>query len=266
LQEKAIYLINYYYGFNITCINKYRTCNMGSQTSNLPHYKRLYEDLRKQIVDGVYKEGDLLPSENDLCATYGVTRPTVRQALTALVSDGFIRKHQGKGSIVSKLPKGIGILSIAGTTSALGEKNLQTRVIGKPQVRSWPEPFMFPLGDHEKLAGCIELRRIRLFNSQPIFYDINYVPNINMERFTSRSYENRSLFDILRVHYGVEILGGEQKLRSILADKELSDYLRIQPGNPVLHLERKFNTSKPAVSIYSSIYCNTAQQAVYGIF
>ncbi len=140
----------------------------------LPQYKRLYEDLRKQIVDGIYKEGDLLPSENELCALYGVTRPTVRQSLTALVSDGFIRKHQGKGSIVYKLPKGIGILSIAGTTSALGEKNISSEILQKPAVTQWPDQFMFPLSEAELRAGCIQLERIRYFNEAPIFYDINY--------------------------------------------------------------------------------------------
>lgn len=232
----------------------------------LPQYKKLYEDLRKQIVDGIFKEGDLLPSENELCSLYGVTRPTVRQALSSLVNDGFIRKHQGKGSIVHKLPKGIGILSIAGTTSALGAKNIKSKMLEKPSVRPWPEPFMFPLNEAEKRAGCVQLSRIRYFNGRPIFYDINYLPNININRFTSRTFENKSLFDILRVSYGIEILGGEQKLRAILSDKKLSDYLRLGEGMPVLHLERRFDTSRPGYSIYSSIYCNTMDQDVYGIF
>ncbi len=234
--------------------------------NQVPHHRRLYEDLRKQIVDGVYKEGDLLPSENELCALYGVTRPTVRQSLAALVSDGFIRKRQGKGSIVYKLPKGIGILSIAGTTSALGEKNIRSELLEKPMVTMWPEPFMFPLSEPEQIAGCIQLKRVRFFNQKPIFYDINYIPNINMPRFTSRSFENKSLFDILRLHYGLEIVGGEQNLRAILADNKLSEYLRMDVGMPVLHLERKFDTNKPGISIYSSIYCNTEDQSVYGIF
>ncbi len=88
----------------------------------IPHYRRLYELLRQYIIDGVYKEGDLLPSENELCKLHNLTRPTVRQALDALVRDGFIKKQQGKGSIVNPIPKGIGILSIEGTTSALGKK------------------------------------------------------------------------------------------------------------------------------------------------
>ena len=53
-------------------------------------YRKLYELLRKHILSGVYAEGSLLPSENELCATYGMTRPTVRHALDTLVKEGMI--------------------------------------------------------------------------------------------------------------------------------------------------------------------------------
>jgi GntR family transcriptional regulator/GntR family frlABCD operon transcriptional regulator len=51
-----------------------------------------------------------------------MTRPTVRQALATLAGEGYIRKRQGKGSIVHRLSREIGILSVSGTTSALGDR------------------------------------------------------------------------------------------------------------------------------------------------
>jgi len=239
---------------------------MNLTAQKLPHYRRLYELLRKQIIDGVYTEDDLLPSENELCAIHGLTRPTVRHALDALVNEGFIGKRQGKGSIVHKLPKGIGILSIAGTTSALGEKNLRSEILVKPFVKAWDNPFMFKLSETEINSGCIQMERIRFFNDTPIFYDINFIPNINLPRFTSRAFENRSLFDMLRTVYQIEIKGGEQKIRAIQADSAISEHLSVSTGHPVLHLERKFDTNRPGFFIYSSIYCNTEEQAVYGLF
>ena len=86
-----------------------------------------------------------LPSENELCQLYGMTRPTVRQSLSTLANDGYIRKHQGKGSIVHHLPREIGILSVSGTTSAVGDRNLKTKIIVKPVLMPWPDDFMFPL-------------------------------------------------------------------------------------------------------------------------
>ena len=48
----------------------------------IPHHKKIYEILRKHITGCVYKEGDLLPSENELCQLYVMTSQTVRQELS----------------------------------------------------------------------------------------------------------------------------------------------------------------------------------------
>jgi DNA-binding GntR family transcriptional regulator len=232
----------------------------------IPQYKRLYEMLRKHISDGVYSEGDLLPSENELCSLHGLTRPTVRQALTALVHDGYIHKQQGKGSIVNKVPQGIGILSVAGTTSALKNQDLKTQVIEKPRFMSWPEGFMFNLSTLEVESGCIYMTRLRWLDNKPIFYDISYIPAINLPRFTARTFDNRSLFDVLRKFYQVEIKSGEQKIRAIQPGKDICRFLKVGEGHPVLHLERKMHTNRPDLNIYSSIYCNTEEHAIFGVF
>jgi DNA-binding GntR family transcriptional regulator len=232
----------------------------------LPQYRRIYELLRKHIEEGVYNEGDLLPSENELCSQHGLTRPTVRLALLALVNDGFIRKQQGKGSIVASIPKGIGILSVMGTTSALKNKNLKTAIIEKPHIIPWPGEFMFPLSPLERESGCITFKRLRLLDDRPIFYDISFIPNINLPRFTSRNFENKSLLDIMRKAYRIEVKGGEQKIKALHAEKEICSYLSLECNHPVLHLERKMITNRTDLNIYSSIFCNTEEYAIYGTF
>jgi DNA-binding GntR family transcriptional regulator len=232
----------------------------------LPQYRKLFETLRKHIVEGVYNEGDLLPSENELCQIYGMTRPTVRQSLAALAHEGYIRKHQGKGSIVHRLPKEIGILSVSGTTSAVGDRKLNTRIITKPVLQPWDEPFMFQLSELEKESGCIYMERLRLLDGKPIFYDISFIPNIKLPRITSRQFEDRSLFQVLRDHYQVEIRGGEQRIKAIQASGKISRFLKIRQGEPVLHLERKMATNTNGLFIYSSIYCNTSRYSIYGTF
>jgi len=232
----------------------------------IPQYKKLYETLRKHIIEGVYKEGDLLPSENELCQLYGMTRPTVRQSLAELANNGYIKKHQGKGSIVHHLPREIGILSISGTTSAVGDRNLRTRIIAKPIIKQWDEGFMFQLSDLEKESGVIYMERLRLLDGIPIFYDISYIANINLPRITSRQFENKSLFQILRDNYQVEIKGGEQRIKAILSNLKISKFLKIKKGEPVLHLERKLETNVVGLFLYSSIYCNTEKYSIYGTF
>lgn len=234
--------------------------------SIVPQYRQLYEILRKQIMEGTYRVGDLLPSENDLCARFGITRPTVRHALDSLLNEGMIRKHHGKGSIVYGPPNGIGILSISGTTSALGKHNLQTRILSKPLVTSWPADFMFPLSAEFRHSGCIYLERLRLVNDIPVFYDLNYLPNINLPRFCNRKFEDKSLFDILRKAFQIEVKSGEQRIRAVRADDRIHEFLRVPVGHPVLHLQRKLITNRPGFHFFSSIYCNTEEHALYGTF
>jgi GntR family transcriptional regulator/GntR family frlABCD operon transcriptional regulator len=235
-------------------------------TINIPQHRKLFEVLRKHILDGVYKEGDLLPSENELCSLYGTTRPTVRQSLSNLANDGYIRKHQGKGSIVVNLPREIGILSVSGTTSAVGDRNLKTKIIVKPVLMPWHDGFMFPLTDLEKESGCIYMERVRLLDNVPIFYDISYIANINLPRITARQFENKSLFKILRDNYRIEIKGGEQRLKAIPASIKISRFLKLIKGQPVLHLERKMETNIPGLFLYSSIFCNTEKYSIFGRF
>lgn len=232
----------------------------------VPQHRRLYEILRKHITDGVYIEGDLLPSENELCQLYGMTRPTVRQSLSALANGGYISKHQGKGSIVHSLPREIGILSVSGTTSAVGNRNLKTKIIIKPVLIPWPDDFMFSLSKLEKESGCIYMERLRLLEGIAIFYDISYIANINLPRITARQFENRSLFQILREHYHIEIKGGEQRIKAIHASSKISRFLHLKKDQPVLHLERKMETNISGLFLYSSIFCNTEKYSIFGRF
>jgi len=230
----------------------------------LPQYRQLYELLRKHILTGVYQEGSLLPSENELCAVHSMTRPTVRHALDSLVKDGLILKKQGKGSIVRKPPQNIGILSIAGTASAVGVRYLKTDILQKPTLKSWPEIFPFELSELEKEAGCIYMERLRYVEDEPVFYDINHLPNIYLPRITNRSFENKSLFEILRKNYQIEVTGGEQKLKAIKPAKQIRQLLQLKSGQPVLHIERKLTTNKENFNIYSTIYFNSVKHAIFG--
>ncbi len=233
---------------------------------NIPQYRQLYELLRKHILSGVYEEGSLLPSENELCAAHSMARPTVRHALDSLVKDGLILKKQGKGSIVRKPPRNIGILSISGTASAIGVSYLKTDILQKPEIRSWPESFAFELSELEKESGCIYMERLRYVEGEPVFYDINHLPNVYLPRITNRSFENKSLFEILRKHYQIEILGGEQKLKAIRPERSIRKLLKLSSRQPVLYIERKLTTNKEGVNIYSTIYFNSEKHAIFGSF
>jgi len=71
-----------------------------NNNEKIPSYVPIYNAIYSDIVNSVYKDGDTLPSETTLTKTYGVSRHTLRQALTILNEDGLIQKRQGRGSII----------------------------------------------------------------------------------------------------------------------------------------------------------------------
>jgi GntR family transcriptional regulator len=63
-------------------------------------YKQVADEIRTAIHNGTYTAGQPLPSETDLMATYEVSRPTVRQAVSVLRAEGLLDVIHGKGSFV----------------------------------------------------------------------------------------------------------------------------------------------------------------------
>lgn len=63
---------------------------------------RLVEAIREKIVSGALQPGDKLPTENQLCDEYGVSRTVVREAVTRLAADGLVLPRQGAGVFVSE--------------------------------------------------------------------------------------------------------------------------------------------------------------------
>lgn len=64
-------------------------------------YITLKNDIMRKIYDGIYKDGDIIPSERILSDNYKMSRDTVRKALELLEKDGIIHRRLGKGTVVS---------------------------------------------------------------------------------------------------------------------------------------------------------------------
>ncbi len=240
---------------------------MATKAIKVPQYRQLYETLRKQITGGVYHAGDILPSEKELFLTHSVTQPTIRQALAMLVNDGYIKKHQGKGSIVKELPKGLGILSIEGRqpSSHSTIKNLTTKIIDGPRLVPWADNMKFIPTPDQTAHNFFYIERQRKVEGTVVFYEFLYIPNINLPRFATRNFENKSLYEILKKFYQIEVKGGEQQIWAIAADAPSSNFLEVKKGSPVLRLERRIDTNKPGFSIYTSLFVNTEKYLLQGI-
>jgi GntR family transcriptional regulator len=73
---------------------------MVDRHSGIPAFRQVATDLRQRIAGGEYAPGAQLPSERDLVETYGVSRPTVRDAVDLLRREGVVDVHHGRGVFV----------------------------------------------------------------------------------------------------------------------------------------------------------------------
>lgn len=83
-----------------------RPAERGSTVLNRTSYAdQAYAYLFQQITSGAYGEGEPLPSENELCQLFGISRPVVRKALERLREDDLIESRRGSGSFVKRRKK-----------------------------------------------------------------------------------------------------------------------------------------------------------------
>ena len=249
---------------------------MYSYQERVPQYQYLYETLRQRILRGDFLCGDLLPSEKDLQHEFSLTQPTIRQALALLVQDGYIRKRQGKGSIVQPLPIGLGVTSIVGRLANTANEteaepngqpqHITTTVLAGPYLSDFPATILFTPAEADASVQFYYLERLRSVNDEPVFWERVLIPNRNLLDFTSLSFENQSLFSLLRTEYSIQVKGGEQKVWAAVADAEISDKLRVPINSPVLRLDKRIDTNRLDFSFYSSLYARTDTYLLHGRF
>ena len=94
-------------------------------------YKLIVDEIEKDILDGKYNKIGKLPTEEELVAHYGVSRTTVRKAISILSSKGYIYQVQGSGIFVREsILKGyISLETLKGLTRDFPNREIVNKVI-----------------------------------------------------------------------------------------------------------------------------------------
>ncbi len=224
--------------------------------SKTTKYKEVQDYLKKKIQQGDFQVGEYLPSENDLCRQFSITRTTARKALDELVRDGYIEREHGKGSRVKERNRSLGLLNVQGFSEAVGG-NIRTDFLQRPAPGKWGSGILQSVKDADLHSPCLYFERIRYVGDDPVMLEKNWFPDRALPGFLNAEFIDGSFFKTLSKRYFIEITGSAQELRAELADEQQSALLKVGPGSPILHISVKFFTSNPALTIYSELYCVT---------
>ncbi len=175
-----------------------------------PIYLQLREVVRSKIEDGEYAPGTAIPSENTLAATYGINRLTVRSAIDALVSEGVLKRVQGKGVyVVAQIERDLEVLG--GFTQTMNEKNLETRkkILLKGQRRAG-EKFakLFNINGDDTLYY---IKRLDYANEEPIAIQEIFIPYNLVPKMEGIDLSVFSMFEIYKF-YGINPVRAWQTL------------------------------------------------------
>lgn len=141
-----------------------------------PLYKQLVQKLHNDIDIGVYPIHSKIPSEQELCETYGVSRVTVRKALDELAQEGLLKRHQGKGTFVSlpRIRRNLqNVNSFHDVCAGMG-LTPTTRLLSANLVPGTREDCESLLLDYP--AQLVEVIRLRLADDLPVMLEINRFP------------------------------------------------------------------------------------------
>jgi GntR family transcriptional regulator/GntR family frlABCD operon transcriptional regulator len=226
-----------------------------------PIYRQIQSFLKTQIQQGVYGVGNYLPSENELCSTYQITRTTARKALEELLKEGFIERQHGKGSRVRERRQSLGLLNVKGFSEAVGQ-NVTTIFLEQPKLADWNIVFPFRPTERETDSQCIYFERLRCVDNEPVMLEQNWFSGGRTPNFIGNDFVQNSFFKTLSQRYFLEITGSEQEIRALSADEKVARVLAIQLGSPILQISIRFSSSDANFHVYSQLYCNTEKYAI----
>jgi len=221
----------------------------------IPLYYQLETVLRKKITSGDFPPEAPLPSEEMLAAEYGVSRITVRQALSYLEKDGYVLRQRGKGTFVTDKISKLDLPRFSGSIEDLILMGIRTST--KVLDISWIEPpaiikQRLDVGDDMKV---LRIEKVRHIEGSPFSHVYNYLPPDIGERLPTELAKSKPMLMILEDELGIRATEANQSVEATIADAEQASILEIRVGDPLLKAERTvFDNKNQPVEYVSVVY------------
>ena len=202
------------------------------------------------------KIGDRVPSEEELCEKFDVSKITVKRALHDLVIEGLIIRKQGKGSFVSKpnyednFNKFFNFDNSHSWPLIQAEhKILEWRFIQLPKEIFRKVKFL-------EDRNVLEIVRLRIQKGESVALDYTYLPESISKFFKGKRtlFEKQLVYDIFKTIPDILLDYSRISIKPVLADKTRAEILGIKIGNPLLLWERTTFSKDKEVIEFSKFF------------
>jgi GntR family transcriptional regulator len=206
--------------------------------ARLPLYAQLKESLIAAIGRGDLTPGDQIPSQRVLCERYGMSHMTVRRAINELISEGVIYAIPGKGLYVTEHKQDAETGPLIGFSEDMARRGMvaSSQVLAAELVGA-STVLASALGV-EVGTPLVYLRRLRLADGEPMAIQGSYLLHALCAGLLEHDLAKRSLFDLLRSDYRLNLAAGTTAVEAALADEEQAQLLTLPLPAPLLIVEQ----------------------------
>ncbi len=206
--------------------------------ARLPLYHQLYSVLKAAILDGTIPYGERMPTEQQLAATFAVSRITAKRAMDELAAERLVDRHRGKGSHVTYnyTPKPVRapLVGMLENLKEMGRRSIVRAIASESVVPPADVRKLLNLGDGETARRTVRVSSNE--DSEPYAYYVSWTVGIR-KSYTKRKLETHTRLDLLREN-GIQLTRVEQFLGAENAAIPVAEELEVEPGTALLSIRR----------------------------
>lgn len=204
--------------------------------SNVSLWVQLKNLIHEKIIDGTLKPDARLPSELAMADMFRLSRPVVRNALSALVAEGLIVKQARKGIFVRAKPNGFGFMTVTSVFDDLKSRGM------KVEARTYD--FGLYNADDEEIAALrlpngfkvIRFVRVYIADGAPITHSRISLPAYRLPGMEHFEMDNQSIFGTIREHFGLTVRRAERSISADTASSLIAKRLEVELGHALIYI------------------------------
>jgi GntR family transcriptional regulator len=207
-----------------------------------PIYLQIAEGISSLLASGVLPPGYVLPPERVLCEQFGISRMTLRQAMSLLDREGLIDSRRGMGTVVTHSRLRKQQQELRSFSEEIRERG------GHPESRlismqvAVPDLSVREFFELHEQQNVYTIQRLRLNDGEPLALELARIPERlcpGLERF---DLVKTSLYQILEKSYGLRLESCSEEISAEIPSSQYRKLLSLPRNTAVLVVNRKTYT------------------------